>query len=208
MGFLLSDDVVVTAYLELRTRVIAMLRDVEPSTVANRVPHCPGWTVGDLVGHMIGVPEDIVAGRMEGVTTDAWTQAQADRHRGKTLRELADAYEATSATFDPVLPHIPAPVNSQMVMDAVTHEHDLRFALDRDGARDSAAVSVALGWLVNMVDGRRPGYGEIVRAAGVSDWDLLRSLGGRRSAAQMDALGLDGATIVTLMEGSPLKPPA
>jgi len=184
-----------------------MLREADASAVSNRVPHCPGWTVGDLVGHMIGVPEDIVAGRMEGVTTDAWTQAQADRHRGKSMNELANAYEATATAFDPVLPHIPAPVNSQMVMDAVTHEHDLRFALDRDGARDSAAVSVAAGWLVDMVDRRRPGYGEIVLSSGVGEWDLLRSLGGRRSVAQMNAIGLDGNTIVELLEGSPLRPP-
>ena len=207
MEFLLPDHTVVASYLDLRSRVVEMIRSVDESSMQRRVPHCPGWTVGDLVGHMIGVPEDIVAGRMEGVTSDAWTRAQVERHRGKSASELADAYGATADDFDAVLPHIPSPVNSQLVMDAITHEHDLRFALDQDGARDSDAVTVGVGWLLNMVDQRRPGFGVRLAESGVSPWELLRCLGGRRSAVQMDALGLDGALIVELLAGTPLRPP-
>lgn len=208
MSFLLPDASVVDAYRELRTRVIALWRATPPIDDGLTVPHCPAWSVRDVAAHLIGVPEDILAGRMEGVTTDAWTQAQVERHRGQSLAELADAWEATTEAFDAVLPHIPSPVNSQLVMDAVTHEHDLRHAVGVPGARDSLAVRVAVGWLLDMANGRSPGLGATLHASGLAEFDLLRVLSGRRSPAQVTALGLDADLLVEMLAGSPLKPPA
>jgi hypothetical protein len=50
---------------------------------------------------------------MEGVTTEAWTQAQVDRHANDSLMSIVDAWEATGLTIDPTLPHFPVPVISQ-----------------------------------------------------------------------------------------------
>jgi uncharacterized protein (TIGR03083 family) len=208
MSHLLPDTDVVTAYRELRSRVVALLRDLPEGEATSVVPACPDWNVAELVSHLVGVVDDILESRMEGVTTEPWTQAQVERLRGLTLAELADHYEAGAERFDPILPFVPSPVNSQLVMDAVTHEHDLREAVGRPGATDSLAVKVAVGWLLNMADGAGAGSADALRASGASDFDLLRSLGGRRSAAQMDAIGLPGAEIVALLAGSPLKPPA
>lgn len=208
MSYLLPDESVVDAYRDLRSRVIALWRATPPTDDGLTVPHCPAWSVRDVAAHLVGVPEDILAGRMDGVTTDAWTQAQVDRHRGETLRELADAWDATITAFDEVLPHIPSPVNSQMVMDAVTHEQDLRHAIGTPGARDSLAVRVAVGWLLDMAEDRSPGLGVVLRSSELSGFDLLRVLTGRRSPAQMASLGLDADRVVGMLAGSPLKPPA
>jgi hypothetical protein len=145
---------------------------------------------------------------MEGVTTDAWTQAQVDRHEGESLSQLADTWLAIAAEFDVVLPPIPSPINSQMVMDAVTHEHDLRHAVGRSGAQDSLAVDVALGWLLNMVEVKIPGSAQEILDTGVSHFELMRSLTGRRSIDQMNHLGLDGAAIAGLLKGTPPDSPA
>ncbi|MFZ9628395.1 MAG: maleylpyruvate isomerase family mycothiol-dependent enzyme [Ilumatobacteraceae bacterium] len=208
MTNLLPDAEVVAAYLEVRGRVVGILRDLDEADATVTVPSCPGWTVAELASHMMGVVDDILEGRMEGVTTDPWTQAQVERLRGLSLAQLADHYEASAGRFDAVLPHVPSPSNSQLVMDAVTHEHDLREAVGRAGAHDSLAVRVALGWLLNMAEGRQPGLAARLRDSGVSEFDLLRSLSGRRSAAQMTALGLPADEIVSMLAGSPLKPPA
>ena len=208
MTFLLPDAEVVEAYVDLRSRTIELVRSTSDSHAHHVVPHCPAWTVHDVVAHLVGVPEDILAGRMDGVTTDAWTQAQVDRHRDDSLRRLAEIWAETAEAFDPVLPHIPSPVNSQLVMDAVTHEHDLRHALGEPGARDSSAVRVALGWLLDMAENRSSGTGAALRSSGVADFDLLRVLSGRRSSTQISDLGLDGPSLVALLAGSPLKPPA
>lgn len=208
MPFLCSDDEVIEAYLDLRRRVIDLIDLIPESDATRHVPLCPEWTVVDLVSHMVGVPEDILAGRMEGVTTDAWTRAQVDRHRGDTLATLATAWKELAPDFDVVLPLIPSPVNSQMVMDAVTHEHDLRHAVGLVDAHDSSAVVVALGWALHSVEARSPGLGESLRESQVPRFELLRSLTGRRSVDQMNALGLAGEYIASLLHGSPLTPPS
>ena len=207
MTFLQSDSEVVQAYLEFRTRVVNLIREIPESQASLSVPLCPDWEVSGLISHIVGVPEDILAGRMEGVTTDAWTQAQVDRHEGESLSQLADALLATATEFDVLLPHIPSPTNSQMMMDAVTHEHDLRHAVGRSDSQDSLAVTVALGWLLNMVEGKVPGRAQELIDSGISRFELMRSLTGRRSVEQMKQLGLDGEQIKLLLQGTPLRVP-
>ena len=207
MTFLKSDAEVVQAYLEFRSRIVSLIREIPESQASLPVPLCPDWEVSSLISHIVGIPEDIVAGRMDGVGTEAWTQAQVDRHEGESLAQLADISLSTAAEFDVVLPHIPSPVNSQLVMDAIAHEHDLRHAVGRAGAQDSAAVDVALGYLLNMVDTIAPGRSQELSDSGVSRYELMRSLSGRRSIDQMNQLGLDGSQISTLLKGSPMASP-
>lgn len=207
MTFLQSDTDVVQAYLEFRERVVGLIREIPESQASLSVPLCPDWEVSGLISHIVGVPEDILAGRMEGVTTDAWTQAQVDRHEGESLSQLADALLSTATEFDVLLPHIPSPINSQMMMDAVTHEHDLRHAVGRADAQDSLAVNVALGWLLNMVEGKVPGRAQELSDSGVSRYELMRSLSGRRSIEQMNQLELDGSQIAALLKGTPMVAP-
>ena len=40
---------------------------------------------------------------------------------------------------------IPSPVNSQLIFDAATHEHDLRHALGEPGARDDLVATLVAG---------------------------------------------------------------
>ncbi len=207
-NYLEPDANVTAAYVELRQRVIDLVRSRPESDGDRMVPHCPAWTVRDLLAHMAGAPEDILAGRLEGVGTDPWTQAQVDRHRGESLAQLADAWEATSGGFDPVLPMIPSPMNSQLVFDAVTHEHDLRHALGVPGARDAAAVDVARGWALHSAEHKSPGLAETLLSFGLDYFDLLRIGAGRRTREQIAALGVDAALIERLISGSPVSFPS
>lgn len=205
---LATPEVVSAAYIELRTRVVALLRSTPEEHGDRVVPTCPDWTVRQLVGHLVGVPEDILTGNMSGVTTPEWTAAQVARHEGKSLRELADSFASTGQVFDDVLPRIAAPMSSQMVMDAVTHELDLRDALGDSGARDSVAVDVALRWLEFAFITRMPaGTFDRLDDDKLDRYDLLRSLTGRRSVVEIDALGLDGAAIEVALQGTPISVP-
>ena len=199
---------VALAYAETRQRIIELLRSASADDGARSVPACPGWTVADLAAHVAGLAEDVLAGRVEGAGSDAWTAAQVDRHRGDTLEQLADALDATAAGFDAALPHIPAPVNSQIVMDTVTHEHDLRAALGKPGARDSLAVTVGLGYLLEGRAATNPASVESMLALNITSWDLMRSLSGRRSRDQLSALGLDADVVISAMAGSPVTAPS
>ena len=205
MSHLLPDHVVVEAYRDLRSRMIELLDDTPAHLATAPVPHCPLWTVRDLAAHMVGVPEDILASRMDGVTTDAWTQAQVDRHLDHSLTDLAETWRSLIEPFDGVLPHIPSPVNSQMVMDAVTHEHDFRQAIGRPGARDSSAVTVGLGWLLDAAGD--DDLTDRLRRTVPDEFHLLRVMSGRRSPEQMARLGLDVDAVMPLFVGKPLRPP-
>lgn len=88
-GYLASDARVSDAYIALRSRVVDLVRSRRDSDGDLPVPHCPAWTARDLLAHLVGAPEDILAGRLEGVATDAWTHAQVERHRGNDAVEVA-----------------------------------------------------------------------------------------------------------------------
>lgn len=206
MSALLPDDDVRTAYLEVRDRVIGLLADLGDADGDLQVPACPAWTVRDLVAHFVGVPDDILAGRMDGVGSTAWTQAQIDRHFTTSLDELRVLLAAQAAAFDPVLQLIPAPINSQLVMDAVTHEHDLRGAIGRPGAIDSLAVRVAVAWLLQagiVV----PEVVESIESAEVAPFEVMRALSGRTSRRRMNELGLPGDHIDRALQHALIGPP-
>ena len=208
MTDLVSPDEVAAAYTELRTRVIALLREAGEGVGNIPVPHCPAWTVKMAVSHLVGVPEDVLSGNMAGVTTDAWTQAQVDRHSNDSLMAILDAWEATASTIDPMLPHFPVPVNSQFVFDSCTHEHDIRAAIGQAGARDSQSVRVALGFIRNMLSlSVQPEAQELLQAT-INDFDFFRSLSGRRSVEQIAECGLNTSAVQAVIASMPLSIPA
>ena len=207
MSQLLPDAEVSQAYVDLRARVVALLRQTPEQIATSPVLHCPTWTVNELASHLLGVPDDVVHGRMEGVASDAWTQAQVVRHQAKTLRQIADELAALAVQFDPLLPHVPAMSRSQMVMDAVTHEHDLRHAVGAPGERDSTAVRAGLAWLMGWCTRMNPATASAIAAVRSADFNVLRSLTGRRSMAQMAALGLPAEAIIQMQVGSPFRAP-
>lgn len=207
MNHLADSDMILPAYTATRERIVTLLRSASPDDATRPVPACPEWTIADLAAHIAGLPEDIIAGRVDGAGTDPWTAAQVDRHRGDTLGDLANSLESNAAAFDGVLALIPAPINSQIVMDTVTHEHDLRAALNQPGARDSDAVVVGLGFLLHGRSAQQPDLVAKILATEIDAWNLMRTLSGRRTAEQITALGLDAAAIIGPMAGSPVSAP-
>jgi uncharacterized protein (TIGR03083 family) len=207
MSHLADSDMILPAYTATRERIITLLRSASPDDATRPVPACPEWTIADLAAHIAGLPEDIIAGRVDGAGTDPWTAAQVDRHRGDTLGDLANSLESNAAAFDGVLALIPAPINSQIVMDTVTHEHDLRAALNQPGARDSDAVVVGLGFLLHGRSAQQPDLVAKILDTEIDAWNLMRTLSGRRTAEQITALGLDAAAIIGPMAGSPVSAP-
>jgi hypothetical protein len=144
---------------------------------------------------------------MEGVTTDAWTHAQVERHGDLTLTELADLFESSAPKIDAIIHNFPQPIISQFVMDAVTHEQDMRSALGVPGGRDSKAIEVGVGFFLNLFETDDPPLFDALLNTRVSQWDVLRSVTGRRTVEQMNALGLDGEAIALQIAGLPFTLP-
>lgn len=96
----------------------------------------------------------------------------------------------------------------QAVADVVTHEHDIRAALQEPGARDSDAVVMGLGFIVPVfiesaasqgisvrvrtAEGPEFGAGDATVALNGVGFELMRAMTGRRSAAQLREMDWEG----------------
>ncbi len=198
------------AYGGIRQRVNELVADVTDRT-GDTVPACPAWRVHDLVSHMAGVVDDVLGGRLEGAGSDPWTSAQVDARRDRPLSEIVGEWNDQASQLEGMLDSF-GPAGHQLVMDGVTHEHDLRGALGAAGARDSDAVTIGADWLMNAFQlsaGATGHPGVRVRSNDGDEWDptddrpvvatvtapafeLLRAFSGRRTEREIRALAWEG----------------
>lgn len=204
---LLSVQQVCDAYSELRTRVSDLMRSITSEQAQTIVPHCPQWTVKDCLAHMIGVPEDVINGQMDGVATDAWTDRQVQRHAKDSVEDLLAIWGTNAPMFDKILPNIPQPIISQFMFDQTTHEHDIRHALSTPGARDSSAIAVAEGFLRNFVSRNADTEVSELANTSITGFEFVRSLSGRRTLDQISALGLPANTVAKFIADAPFSLP-
>lgn len=215
------------AYAGCRRRVSELVRPLAPEQASMVVPACPEWTVHDVVAHLAGVVDDALAGRLDGVATDAWTAAQVEARRQRSIGEIITEWAATAPTFESVLDGI-GPRGRQAVLDAVTHEHDVRGALAAGGARDADAVSIGVSFVapvlvttaaelgvtlrVEVAGGSH--YGAPPASAGAvlrgEAWELMRAMTGRRSAGQLRRLDWErfDERMLAAFEFGPFRPAA
>src|SRR5205814_3133829 len=107
---------------------------------ATRVPACQEWSVHDVLAHVAGIPADVLAGRLDGMTTEAWTAVQVETRRSASVDEIAAEWETTAGQFAAMVDDFPGWYGVQVCADLAVHEQDLRGALGKPGFRDSAAV--------------------------------------------------------------------
>lgn len=140
-------------YRETRRRLAALAGDLDREEWDRPVPACPGWTVHDVYAHLVAVAEDVVAGRLTRPPTDEETAAQVARFRGHGGEELLARWEHEAPPLEEAIDSFtvwPA------VLDAASHEQDIRGAVGRPGARDSAVVHFGSERLVTLL---RPAKG-------------------------------------------------
>ena len=204
---LLSTEQVCDAYTELRARVTELMQSLSLAQAQAVVPHCPQWTVKDCLAHMVGVPEDVINGQMDGVATEAWTDRQVQRHTNDSVDDLLAVWETNAPVFAKILPNIPQPVLSQFMFDQTTHEHDIRTAVGQPGARDTLAVAVAEGFIRNsLAQQSDPAIAQLA-AHKLTGFEFLRSLSGRRSRAQILQNGFDLELVEKFIHGLPFDIP-
>jgi len=185
-------------YLAARDRIDGLVRHLDEAGLATPVAACPGWTVRDVVGHLAASVAWAAEGRMSGPPTDEQTAQQVAEVADVPLAELLDRWAEGAPPFAAVVAELgiwPAAI------DVVSHEHDIRHALDRPGARDDEAVRtladvLVKGWRpsrpVEVVRGDRrrrvgPDDGDAVTWR-TDDFEVLRARLGRRSRAQLAAM--------------------
>lgn len=198
-------------YRDVRLRMTALVRDLDDEGLATTVPGCPGWTVKDLVAHCGAVVTDAVSGNLEGAGSDEWTARQVAERRGRALGELLDEWAASAEVVESQLDAYPKGLSRTLIVDLVTHEHDLRGAIGVPGARDSVAYEVGRkGYHVSLaktieaqgMPGLRLTAGDgwafdagpepTTTVHAPDSFELFRALSGRRSRGQVLAWKWDG----------------
>lgn len=155
------------AYRATKARVVALLDGAPADDWSRTVPACPDWTVHDLLSHMVGIPAELGAGRYPSGDLAVWLAAVVDTRRGVPVAALLDEW---TVAVDEAAPMYTA--NGLLLVDLVVHEHDLRRAIDRPGARDSAEVARVLPLILgSLADALRAGeLGAVVVRDGESTW--------------------------------------
>jgi hypothetical protein len=144
---------------------------------------------------------------MDGVASEAWTNRQVQRHAQDSVADLLAVWEINAAVFAKILPNIPQPVISQFMFDQTTHEHDIRTAVGKPGARDTLAVAVAEGFIRNsLAQQSDPAIAQLANHK-LTGFEYLRSLSGRRSRAQISNNGLDIKTVEAFIRTMPFDLP-
>jgi uncharacterized protein (TIGR03083 family) len=142
-------------YEQTRQRVVGLVRDAvahdagaDTGAASVPVPACAGWRVRDVIAHLSGLATDIESGNLAGAATDAWTAAQVDARRSLSVDDVLAESDEVGPKLASFLDDFPGRYGAQVVADVAVHEQDIRGALRRPGARDSAAITHCLDFLL------------------------------------------------------------
>ena len=198
-----------TIYRDARLDLVSFLATCEPGAEAAAVPCTPGWSVKDVVSHMVGILDDAMNGRLQGPPSAEQTARQVAVFADASLADVLAAWDAKAPAFEEALTALGFSF-SAAAMDVVTHHHDIRGALARPGARDAETAAWAMQQTANrlrglataskvpplclVLDGREELCGEGATAAtlAISSFELFRASLGRRSADQLRAMAWEG----------------
>ncbi|WP_410642140.1 maleylpyruvate isomerase family mycothiol-dependent enzyme [Amycolatopsis sp. lyj-346] len=184
-------------YPEVRRGIRALLQG-RPATHRRTVPACPEWTVEDLLAHLTEIAERVLA--RHGGTPPAPAA-------GLAVPELLDRWDDVGEELDRRLADAGGHSGEVMVMDAFTHELDLRAALGVPPPAEHLAWAPSFEVLVRGFSGSVAARGLPalrLRTTGGSEWtagkgrpaasvtapalELYRALAGRRSRTQLTTL--------------------
>ncbi len=170
------------AYRAARLRISELVSDDVGDL---RVAATPAWDVHDVVAHVTGIVDDATSGNMEGAPGEAWTAAQVERGKGRTVAEMVTVWHEKAPLVEMVLSSAEGESRARAVFDIHTHECDLLTAL----GRSIAVPPDVAAWIGESL---RDDFAAAVAAAGlppvsveVGDVELFRSRLGRRTADEV-----------------------
>jgi uncharacterized protein (TIGR03083 family) len=197
----MSDVDLGALYGMVRERLAGVVAEVpEPATVA--VPACPGWSVQDVIAHLVAICDDMLGGRLRRAPTDQWTAAQVAARKDQSMADLLADWAAVGPKFQ-------ALISSRGIwpgfLDVLSHEHDIRGAIAAPAGRDAPELLLAAEFLVAAL---RPDQAMTVRMAdqefrvgpatsaeitlATDPFEAFRFRMGRRSRGQLAAMDWAG----------------
>lgn len=185
-------------YLATQRRIIALFAGFDTSPWRRPVAACPGWSVRDVISHMAAVAQDWADGRLSGAPTDGATAEHIRRYDSLGDTDLLQVWSQSGIRLNGLADStgLEPPLG-----DIACHEHDIRSAIDRPGARDADSVRWTADRLLTILappvplrvvmpdreyrTGPSEGTEIVLRT---TPFEALRWRTGRRSRAQMAAM--------------------
>lgn len=197
-------------YEQTRCSLLELVRSLTTEQQATTVPATPAWSVLDVVAHVVGINADLRVGSFGPGDQNAWTAAQVECRRGRSIDELAAEWDDEAPAFEAGLRAFGYAMGSHFLGDLLQHLSDVRHALDRPRIPDDDTLLVALDFYLDSFDGglRDAEVGSVTLHVGGAEWTLgngpvvatwtvdryecFRSLGGRRDETQVRAQAWTG----------------
>ena len=189
-------------YRHVRGNVTELLSGATRADGDAVVPACPEWTMRDLLAHLVCVATAAIGKLSGGLSA-------ASSSMGMDVPALLARWNELGREVDLLLTGAEGRHGNILVMDAFTHELDIRYALGAELPAEHPAFArsftvLANGFAAAVSDHGLPalrlstggtqwtvGDGEPEATLTATRYDLYRSLAGRRSHHQITALGWD-----------------
>ncbi len=198
------------SYRDARTALTELTGALDETELTRPVPATPAWSVRDVVAHVVGIAGDLLDGNLNGMGSDGWTAAQVGARRGRPFDSVLGEWSQRGPILEDQVAGWPPEFAAPLVGDLAVHDLDVRGALGRTDGRDTPAAVVAFDHYAHSLGDRLDeaglraialdateeplvaGTGEPMTRVRASRFELLRTLVGRRSAAQIRAYDWDG----------------
>lgn len=197
-------------YSAERADLIETLRSLTRVQAGSPVPACPGWTVKDVAAHLSGLVAETLANVPLPRGSDDATARQVAGRAGLTLDDVCDEWESNASAFGQLAVDDPG-YAMLLTCDLVVHAHDIAEALQRPIDETSVGTIAAAERYLGMLQERAAEQLDIsltvelieattLAATGgathlhlaAKHFEVLRCLTGRRTLAQVSALGWTG----------------
>jgi len=193
-------------YAETRATALDLFRSLDAEQAETAVPLNPGWRVVDVAAHVCGIVDDVLTGNVAGLGTNAWTAAQVNRRTAMSLGEICDEWQGYGDKID-AMAAADSFFGVRITGDLIIHIHDVQHALGMEIDGHDVATQLAahryvpslqeraeqagLGVAVELTDGQTyPAPADVGDTISLrcTSYDFLRSVTGRRSRRQVEAL--------------------
>lgn len=222
----MADDTIHGAYLDARLLLTRWGSDLTPDEAATPVPALPGWTVKDTFAHLVGLAGDVVSGEAIGPPDDEVTARQVAERAERSLPAVLEEWDQIGPELERLLTDLGRAAPIQIAIDIWAHEVDMRSALGvalpdvgaaerflrratrRGIGRDWPETGVPPLRIVTEDDDWVAGGDEPAGMLTTTWFELGRVMLGRRSPAQLAALGWSGADPTPWIAALPVFGPA
>ena len=160
--------------------VCALARTLDAEQLSRVVPATPDWTVHDVLAHLAGSPADLLAGRMDGAPSAAWTARHVDERAARSVDELVAEIQGS---VDAVIATLEGNDSPALVWNCAVHHADLHEALGKGAPPEAMWRPVLEAIAPRMLGGSAEAVDE------VPDYELFRAFFSRRSRSQMTGWG-------------------